>query len=113
MSVRQALIFLNAAAVLAIVVVVAARVISLRRNPEPKPPANKTPFLEDEDLEGRRLERVLAWALMFTVVIAVALPVYFLVEPYRQVEAKEQLFDQRSVERGARLFANEQSPAYD
>ncbi len=112
MSVRQALIFLNAAAVLAIVVVVAARVISLRRNPEPKPPANKTPFLEDEDLEGRRLERVGGWALLFTVVIALALPVYFLVEPNRQVDAEEK-FHERSVERGATLFANEQSPAYN
>src|SRR5919106_642775 len=71
MSVRQALIILNVLAVVAIVVVLGLRVFSLRRNPEPQAPQNKTPFLADEDLEGRRIER------------------------------------------GATLFANDQSPAYD
>jgi mono/diheme cytochrome c family protein len=112
MSVRQALIILNALAVVAIVVVLGLRVFSLRRNPEPHPPQNKTPFLGDEDLEGRRLERVLGWSLLFTVVLALALPVYFLVEPDRQVDLDRD-FDENSIERGARLFANEQSPAYD
>jgi mono/diheme cytochrome c family protein len=112
LSVRQALIILNGAAVLAIVVVIAVRVLSLRRNPEPAPPPNKTPFLEDEDLEGRRLERVLGWSLLFVLISAVALPVYFLIEPDRQVDADEQ-FEERSVERGAELFADEQSPDYD
>jgi mono/diheme cytochrome c family protein len=112
MSVRQALIILNALAIVAIVVVLGVRVFSLRRNPEPAPPQNKTPFLGDEDLEGRRLERVLGWSLLFTVVLALALPVYFLVEPDRQVDA-ERGFDERSVERGATLFANADSPAYD
>jgi len=112
MSVRQALIILNALAVVAIVVVLGVRVLSLRRNPEPSEPQNKTPFLRDEDLEGRRLERVLGWSLLFTVVLALALPVYFLVEPDRQVDA-DRAFDERAVERGAVLFANADSPAYD
>ncbi|MGQ0803237.1 MAG: c-type cytochrome [Actinomycetota bacterium] len=111
MSVRQALIILNGVAILAIVVVIAVRVLSLRRNPEPAPPPNKTPFLADEDLEGRRLERVGGWSLLFVMVIAVSLPVYFLVEPDRQVDLDEH-FDENSVERGATLFANEQSPGY-
>ncbi|HUF84446.1 MAG TPA: c-type cytochrome [Acidimicrobiia bacterium] len=113
MSVRQALIILNGAAILAIVVVIAVRVLSLRRNPEPSPPPNKTPFLDDEDLEGRRLERVLGWSLFFVLITAVALPVYFLVEPDRQVAADRVLFEERSVERGAELYADEQSPDYD
>jgi mono/diheme cytochrome c family protein len=113
MSVRQALIILNGAAILAIVVVITVRVLSLRRNPEPSPPPNKTPFLADEDLEGRRLERVLGWSLLFVLITAVALPVYFLIEPDRQVAADRELFEERSVERGAELFANEQSPDYD
>jgi mono/diheme cytochrome c family protein len=112
MSVRQALIILNALAVVAIVVVLGVRVFSLRRNPEPSEPQNKTPFLRDEDLEGRRLERVLGWSLLFTVVLALALPVYFLVEPDRQVDADRD-FEERSVERGATLFANADSPAFD
>lgn len=112
MSVRQALIVLNGLAVVAIIAVITTRVLSLRRNPEPAPPPNKTPFLVDEDLEGRRLERVLGWSLLFTIVLALALPVYFLVEPGRQSGADEQ-FEERSVERGATLFANSESPAYD
>jgi mono/diheme cytochrome c family protein len=112
MSVRQALIILNGAAILAIVVVIAVRVLSLRRNPEPTTPPNKTPFLPDEDLEGRRLERVGGWSLLFVMVIAISLPVYFLVEPDRQVELDEH-FEEDSVERGAELFANEQSPDYN
>jgi mono/diheme cytochrome c family protein len=112
MSVRQALIILNGVALLAIAAVVTVRVLSLRRNPEPAPPPNKTPFLPDEDLEGRRLERVGGWSLLFVMVIAVSLPVYFLVEPDRQVDADGQ-FEERSVERGAELFANEQSPDFN
>jgi mono/diheme cytochrome c family protein len=112
MSLRQALIILNGVAILVIVTVIVWRVLSLRRNPEPTPPLNKTPFFADEDLEGRKLERVLGWSLLFTVVIAVALPVYFLVEPDRQVQADED-FEERSVERGAVLFANEESPNFD
>ena len=113
MSVRQALIILNIVAVGVIVIVIAVRVLSLRRNPEPSPPPNKTPFLDDEDLEGRRLERVLGWGLLWTLVIAVSLGVYFVIEPDRQVAADRELFEERSVERGATLFANEQSPAFD
>ncbi len=112
MNVRQALIVLNAVAIGVIVVVIAARVINLRRNPEPAPPQNKTPFLPDEDLEGRRVERVLGWSLLFTVVLALTLPIYFLVEPDRQVDA-EAGFEERSVERGAELFANAQSPDFN
>ena len=112
MNLRQALIWLNVAAVFAVVVIITIRVISLRRNPEPAEPQNKTPFLPDEDLEGRKLERVLGWSLLFTVVIAIALPVYFLVEPDRQVAAEND-FDEQAVERGAALFANAQSEAFD
>ena len=53
------------------------RVVSLRRNPEPKPPLNLAPGMPDEMLEGRKLERVLGWALLFTVVLALALNLAF------------------------------------
>jgi mono/diheme cytochrome c family protein len=112
MSVRQALLVLNAVAIGVIIIVIAARVISLRRNPEPTPAPNKTPFLDDGDLEGRRLERVGGLALLCTVVIALALPIYFLVEPDRQVSLDAD-FEEDSAERGAVLFANEASPAFD
>ncbi len=111
MSFRTSLIVLNAVAFVVIAGIIVWRVFSLRRNTEPTP-ANKAEFLPDEDLEGRRLERVLGWSLLFVAISAVALPIYFLVEPTRQEEMTEK-FDERSIERGAVLFANAQSPEYD
>lgn len=112
MNFRNALIALNIAAFAVIAGVIVWRVISLRRNPEDTQPDNIEEFLPDEDLEGRRLERVLGWALIFTLVIAVALPVYFLFEPSRQNELGAEFTDQ-SIERGAVLYANAQSLDYD
>jgi mono/diheme cytochrome c family protein len=88
------------------------RILSLRRNPSPKDPENLTRFYEDGDLEGPRLERALGWSLIFVMVSALALPVYFLFEPGRQDRLLE-TFDERAVERGATLFASNQSEAYD
>jgi len=109
-SFRTTLIVLNIVALAVIAGVILWRVFSLKREKEATP-ANLTKFLEDEDLEGRRLERVLGWSLLFVLVVAISLPVYFLVEPNRQVVAKD-AFLTRSEERGAILFANTQSPAY-
>jgi mono/diheme cytochrome c family protein len=110
-SLRTSLILLNAVAFVVIAGLILWRVFSLRRNPEPLP-QNKKQFLDDEALEGRRLERVLGWSLIFVLIVAISLPVYFLVEPERQVRAQEG-FQERSIERGAVLFANNQSPVYD
>ena len=111
MSFRTSLIVLNAVAFVVIAAIILWRVFSLRRNPE-RTPQNKAEFLPDADLEGRRLERVLGWSLVFVLVVAVSLPLYFLVEPERQVQA-EDAFLERSIERGAILFANKQRPNYD
>jgi mono/diheme cytochrome c family protein/cytochrome c553 len=108
---RTSLIVLNAVAFAVIAGFIVWRLFSVRRNPE-RTPANKAEFLADEDLEGRRLERVLGWSLIFVMIVAVSLPVYFLVEPERQVKAEEG-FLERSIARGATLFANNQSPNYD
>ena len=112
MSLRTPLIVLNAVAFVVIAGFIIWRVFSVRRNPDEKTPANQAEFLPDEDLEGRRLERVLGWSLVFVMIVAVSLPVYFLVEPERQVSANE-AFLERSEERGATLFANKQSLQYD
>ncbi len=112
MSFRASLIILNVVALAVVAGMIVYRVVSLRRNPEPRPPANVAEGMPDEDLEGRKLERVLGWALIFTIIIAVALPLYFLVEPQREARAKD-AFLERSIERGAVLFANDQSPHYD
>jgi mono/diheme cytochrome c family protein len=88
------------------------RVLSVRRNPTTKDPENLTPYLDDEGLEGPRLERALGWSLIFVMIVALALPVYFVFEPSRQ-ESHTEFFDEQAVERGAVLFANSQSKAYD
>ena len=112
MNFRQALIVLIAVAVGVIIIVIAARVLNLRRNPEPAPPQNKTPFLPDEDLEDRRLTRVSGFALILSVILALTLPIYFLVEPDRQVDMDAD-FEDDSLERGAVLFASAQSPEFN
>lgn len=112
MSFETAIVLLNVVVAAAIGAFVILRVVSLRRNPEPRPPLNVAPGLPDEVLEGRKLERVLGWALLFTLILAVAVPVYFLFEPTREADANSQFLTQ-SIERGARLFANQQSKAYD
>ena len=75
----------------------------LRRNPDEKPPENLTPFLDDEDLEGRSSSgaRLVADLRDDRRPRAAAL---LLLEPGRQTDAAE--FDERAVERGATLFAN-------
>jgi mono/diheme cytochrome c family protein len=111
-SFRASLMILNGLALIALVGFLVYRVMSVRRNPDTRPPANVAPGMGDADLEGRKLERVLGWSLIFTIIIAVALPLYFLVEPQRQATA-EDAFLERSIARGAILFANNQSPHYD
>ena len=112
MNLRTILIIINVVAFAAIAGIIIWRVVSLRRNPEPKKPQNLEPFLNDEEMEGRKLERVLGLSLIAVLIMAVSIPLYFLVEPSREKSAEDD-FDERAVERGAVLFANEQSEHYD
>jgi mono/diheme cytochrome c family protein len=109
---RTILVIINVAAVVVIVAVIGYKVLSVRREPKEKPAQNVTPFLDDEALEGHHLERVLRWALLFSTIVAVVLPVYWVLEPSRQT-AEADGFEARAVERGAVLFANQQMAAYD
>jgi mono/diheme cytochrome c family protein len=111
-NIRLVLIVVNLAAFAIIGGVILWRVFSLRRNPEPRPPQNLTPFLPDEELEGRKLERVLGIALLTTALIALTLFAYYVFEPNRSSSMEKQFHDS-SVQRGAILFANDQSKAYD
>jgi mono/diheme cytochrome c family protein len=111
MSFRTVLILLNAAAIAGILGFILLRVVRLKNNPEPEP-ENLTPFYSDEVLEGAHLERVLAVALIALVIAVLGLLAYFVWEPFRQTAAGSGFHDQ-SVERGATLFANSQSEAYD
>jgi len=111
-NIRLVLIIVNLAAFAIIGGVILWRVFSLRRNPEPRPPQNLTPFLPDEELEGRKLERVLGIALLTTALIALTLFAYYVFEPNRSSSMEKQFHDS-SVQRGAILFANDQSKAFD
>ncbi len=109
---RTILVIINIAAVAVIVVVIGYKVLSVRREPKEKSAQNLTPFLDDQELEGGHLERVLRWALLFSTIVAVVLPVYWVLEPNRQT-AEADGFQKRAEERGATLFANSSMPAYD
>jgi mono/diheme cytochrome c family protein len=111
-TVRHVIIALNLVAVIAIAVYLIWAVLSPKRAPEETLPANLTEFYPDEELEGRRLERVQGWALLFAAVVAVALPLYWLHEPSRQSETVD-YFDENAVERGEVLFSNAAMPHYE
>jgi mono/diheme cytochrome c family protein len=111
-SFRSSLIVLTLAVFGGMLVYLGWRVLSVRRNPTRKDPENLTPFLDDEGLEGPRLERALGWSLIFVMIVALALPLYFVFEPHRQDTAAE-AFDERAAERGAVLYANDTSEHYD
>jgi mono/diheme cytochrome c family protein len=110
---RHWLIWINFVAFGGLIVYVVRSVIAPKRAArDDKTPANLTPFLQDEDLESRRLERVQAWSLIFAAVFAISLPLYWLREPTRQHQSTS-YFDKNSVARGAVLFANSASPEYN
>jgi mono/diheme cytochrome c family protein len=103
------LFWLNTIVLLSLAIAI---VVALTRDRAEKAAPNLTPFLEDEDLEGRRLERVLGWALLFSAVLAVSYGIYWLREPTRQFDS-ERYFDEGAIERGEELFANAQFEVYN
>ena len=66
--------------------------------------ANRKPYYDDETLEGPRLTRVLGIGVVLLVVITIALPLYWILEPARQAGAQDAM-DEQFVEWGSRLFA--------
>ena len=62
-TLRTGLITLNIIAIAAIAGIVAFRILSVRRQPVEKAPQNLATPLEDEVMEGRKLERSLRWHL--------------------------------------------------
>jgi mono/diheme cytochrome c family protein len=65
--------------------------------------ANRKPYLPDDQLETKKLERSLLFALGMLVLVAVGLPFYWLGEPARQSNANDG-FNNRSTSRGATLY---------
>jgi mono/diheme cytochrome c family protein len=72
---------------------------------------NRKPYLDDEALEGSKLNRAQVGALLMLVVIGVGLPAYWLREPSRQ-EGATRGFDERAAERGFILFQPNDSPVH-
>lgn len=71
---------------------------------------NRKRYFDDEALEGPRLDRALLVALGMLMIIAIALPLYWLREPGRQSGALRG-FDERAVKRGTSLFALTTDPS--
>lgn len=101
-SLRNLIIGLNIAAGVFLLGVLVAAVRERRRRLVRAP--NKIPYLEDDLMEGPRLERILAWALGLFALIAITLPLYWLLEPHRQDAMSEQ-YQNTSIEQGSELFA--------
>jgi mono/diheme cytochrome c family protein len=70
---------------------------------------NRKPYFDDDELESRRLDRALKFALGMLFVIAVGLPFYWLMEPGRQTGAARG-FDNAAADAGASLFASASAP---
>ena len=67
--------------------------------------ANRKPYLSDEELEGKKLDRTLGFGLVILVIIAITLPAYWLAEPGRQSGAVQKFKDE-FVARGANIYTN-------
>jgi len=65
---------------------------------------NRRPYFEDEDMEGRRLDSSLTWALLLLIITGVGLPLYWLNEPNRMSGAIV-AFDEEAAGRGFHLWS--------
>jgi mono/diheme cytochrome c family protein len=65
--------------------------------------ANRKPYLSDEELEGRKLDRTLSFGLLGLLILGVGLPLYWLAEPGRQEGAAERIQDE-FIARGAAMY---------
>ncbi len=65
--------------------------------------ANRKPYMDDEELETKKLDRTLGLGLVVLAVVAITLPLYWLAEPGRQTGAVE-MFDDTFVARGEALY---------
>lgn len=67
-------------------------------------PLAMRPYFSDEELEGPALERAMAWGVALTVFVGLFLPLYWLIEPAR-IEDKREDFYERDVAAGREAFA--------
>jgi cytochrome c553 len=73
---------------------------------------NRKEYLPDEELEGPKLERALGWGVVTLIIIAIGLPVYWIMEPARHAnEARN--FNRQFVERGKEMFDTTQNGGFN
>jgi mono/diheme cytochrome c family protein len=65
--------------------------------------ANRKPYLSDDELEGRKLDRTLGAGLVLLAFVSISLPLYWLYEPARQEGAAEN-FHEEAVTRGKAVY---------
>ncbi|MEX1217669.1 MAG: cytochrome c [Acidimicrobiales bacterium] len=65
--------------------------------------ANRKPYMNDEELETKKLDRTLGLGLVALGVIALTLPLYWLAEPGRQ-EDSVKLFENIAISRGEEIY---------
>jgi mono/diheme cytochrome c family protein len=65
--------------------------------------ANRKPYYDDDALEGPKLERTQLLAVLFLGVVALSLPIYWLMEPQRMVNAEGD-YQRKFTDRGGELF---------
>ena len=82
MRLRTILFLVNGIALVGFLIMA---IVGARRS-KPKPPPNLTPYYDDETMEGPKLERFLGAAVIFSAILAAALPAYWLLEPTRQTK---------------------------
>jgi mono/diheme cytochrome c family protein len=66
--------------------------------------ANRKPYYDDEELEGRRLQRMQLLGVLMLATVTIGLPAYWLAEPSRQANTIEGLGN-RFISWGSGLFA--------
>jgi mono/diheme cytochrome c family protein len=78
-----------------------------RRGPKPAGdiPLAMRPYHSDEELEGRGMERAMAWGAAFVLFMALFLPAYWLLEPTRIAQKRAEHFE-LDVTQGRILFAD-------
>jgi mono/diheme cytochrome c family protein len=67
--------------------------------------ANRKPYLDDDELETKKLDRTLGAGLVILAVIGIAFPLYWLAEPSRQTNAVGE-FKDIAIKRGENTYVN-------
>ena len=65
--------------------------------------ANRKPYLSDDELEGKKLDRTLGAGLVLLAFVSISIPLYWLYEPARQEGAIEN-FHEEAVTRGKAVY---------